>query len=199
MKVQFAALGLIASTALAVSRRMAVKSIGDLALVSAGMAMAAGSVVFATSMLTQDNHEPRVNGMQYLAIFAKPRGSSQPAPTPSSIAVATRDVAGAPVDMAPTGSIAHGAAAGTSVEGYRLVAAEAGMAWLSNGSEIRVVKPGEIAPGIGRVASVELRDGRWALLDETGAILLASDAPDTKRLGEGKDPFARRMIFGVGH
>ena len=40
------------------------------------------------------------------------------------------------------------------------------MAWLSNGSETRMVKPGQIVPGLGRVASIVKRDGRWALVDE---------------------------------
>ena len=83
------------------------------------------------------------------------------------------------VDMAPTGSIARGAAGGsTAAEDYRIVAVEPGMAWLSNGAEIRVVKPGDVAPGLGRIASIVKRDGRWALIDESGATLLTSDKPD---------------------
>ena len=195
----FAAFRLIASAASAFTRHAMLKSLGDLALVGAGMAMAVGSIVFAGAMLLQADHEPRVNGLQYLAIFAKPRGSSRPALAESPpVAAANRRVADDALDMAPTGSIARGAAGGsTPAEGYRLVAVEPGMAWLSNGSEMRVVKPGEVAPGLGRVASIVKRDGRWALIDELGATLLTSDASETNGLGDRGEPFARRMIFGA--
>ncbi|HYA72763.1 MAG TPA: hypothetical protein VEF36_06365, partial [Roseiarcus sp.] len=99
------------------------------------------------------------------------------------------------LDMAPTGSIAHVAA---GAESYRIVAVEAGAAWLSNGSEIRLVKPGEVAPGLGRVASIVKRDGRWTLVDESGATLLTSDKPEPQGRDNGRGPFARRMIFGAG-
>ncbi|MGO9771061.1 MAG: hypothetical protein ACLPSW_16240 [Roseiarcus sp.] len=212
----FAAHRPVASTASGVWRRVAAKSLGDLALVGVGMAMAVGSIVFATDMLSQGNHEPRVNGMQYLAIFAQPRGSPQPAPA-ASPAVAAANSRGADsavdtaptgsivrgaddaVDMAPTGSIARGAAGGPPpAESYRLVAAEPGVAWLSNGSETRMVKPGQIVPGLGRVASIVKRDGRWALVDEKGATLAMDDRPRPKGPGDRGEPFSRRMIFGQG-
>ena len=236
----FAAFRLIVSIASGVPRRVTLKLAGDFALVSAGVATAVGSIVFAGAMLLEGNHEPRVNGLQYLAIFAKPRGSSRPALAESpTVAAANRRVAGDALDMAPTGSIAqgapdkaptgsiaqdapdkaptrsiahdapdmapigsigHDAASGSSAaEAYRIIAVEPGMAWLSHGSEIRVVKPGDVAPGLGRVASIVRRDGRWALIDESGATLLTSDKPETKDLGNGDEPFARRMIFGAGN
>ncbi len=194
--LDFSAFRLIASTASGVSRHIILTSLGDFALIGAGVAMAVGSIGFAGYMLLQDNHEPRVNGMQYLAIFAKPRGSSQPAFASSPpVAGASRRVADDGLDMAPTGSIAHVAA---GAEGYRIVAVEPGVAWLSNGSEIRVVKPGEVAPGLGRVASIVKRDGRWALVDEFGATLLTNDKPETEGRDNRDGPFARRMIFGAG-
>ncbi len=198
--LDFTAFRLIASTASAVPRQVMSKVIGDFALVGAGVAMAVGSIVFAGAMFLQYDHEPRINGLQYLAIFAKPRGSSRPALAESPpVAAASRRVADDALDMAPTGSIAHGAAdESAAAESYRIVAVEPGMAWLSNGSETRVVKPGEVAPGLGRVASIVKRNGRWALLDESGATLLTSDAPQAKGLGNGHEPFARRMIFGEG-
>jgi hypothetical protein len=101
--------------------------------------------------------------------------------------------------MAPTGSIAHGPAGGSTAAGpYRIVAVEPGMAWLSNGSEIRAVKPGEVVPSLGRVGSIERRDGRWALVAESGVTLLTTDQPEAEGLGDAGGPFARRMIFGDG-
>jgi hypothetical protein len=208
--------------AVGASKHVMAKSLGDLALAGTGVAMAAGSVVFAGYMLTQADHGPKVNGMQYLAIFAKPNGASHPSsshpmvidapgpapapaqagapvaaapPAPSPTAAAPPHVAGDGLDMAPTGSIAHGAASAPAPtpESFRILAVEPGIAWLSNGSEIRVVKPGDVAPGLGRVASIEKRDGRWLLVGDSGAPLLTSDAPGKKA---GSPPFARRMIFG---
>jgi len=221
----------IAPSAPAAARRGMARRVGDFALVGAGAAMAIGSIVFAGDMLLQDNRAPRINGMQYLAIFAKPRGSPPPALAQSPPAAANPSVAASAVDMAPTGSttrgpaaasdmaptgsivrgaadapdmaptgsIAHGPAGGSTSAGpYRIVAVEPGMAWLSDGSEIRAVKPGEVVPGLGRVGSIERRDGRWALVAESGATLLAADKPDAKGLGDADGPFARRMIFGDG-
>jgi hypothetical protein len=229
--LDFVASRRIAPSAPGVARRGMARRVGDFALVGAGVAMAIGSIVFAGAMLLQDNRVPRINGMQYLAIFAKPRGSSSPTLAESPPAAANPPVAAAAPDMAPTGSIAHGPAAasdmaptGSIVRGpadapdmaptgsiahgpaggstaagpYRIVAVEPGMAWLSNGSEIRAVKPGEVVPGLGRVGSIERRDGRWALVAESGATLLAADKPDAKGLGDADGPFARRMIFGDG-
>lgn len=198
--LDFAAFRLVGSTVSAASRHVVFTSLGDIALVGAGVTMAVGSVVFAGAMLLGGNHEPRVNGLQYLAIFAQPRGSSRPALAESPpTATTNRRVADDALDMAPTGSIARSAVAGSiGAEGYRIVAAEPGMAWLSDGAEIRVIKPGEVAPGLGRVASIVKRDGRWALIDESGATLLRDDRPETKVVPDRNEPFARRMIFGGG-
>ncbi len=198
--LDFAAFRLIGSTVSGVSRHIVLKSLGDIALVGAGVTMAVGSVVFAAAMLLDGDHPPRVNGLQYLAIFAQPRGSSPPTLAESPSAGATsRRVAEDALDMAPTGSIAHGAPGGsTAAEGYRIVAVEPGMAWVTDGAEIRAIKPGEVAPGLGRIASIVKRDGRWALIDESGATLLTDERPETKDVHDGNEPFARRMIFGGG-
>jgi hypothetical protein len=186
-----AAIRHFASAATSLTRHLAVKSLGDFALVSAGMAMATGSVVFAGYSLMGADHGPQINGMQYLAIFAQPRGprtaAAESSPAPS--------VAGDSPDMAPTGSI-HGAAASPAAP-YRIFAVERDMVWLSNGTELRVVRPGDVAPGIGRVASIAKRDGRWALLDDSGATLLMADS-NSDAPSSGNGPFERRMIFGSG-
>jgi hypothetical protein len=196
----FAASRRLASRASGVSRHIMAKSLGDFALVGGGMAMAVGSIVFAGAMLLQHDRQPQINGLQYLSIFAELRGPSRPAlAEPPPVATANRRVADDALDMAPTGAIAGGAAGGPiAAKSYRIIAVEPGMAWLSDGAQTRVVKPGDVAPGLGRVASIVKRDGRWALVDESGATLLASDAPATKGTGKRGDPFARSMIFGKG-
>ena len=77
---------------------------------------------------------------------------------------------------------------------YRLVAVESGIAWLRNSAETRVIKPGDFAPGLGRIAAIVEREGRWTLLDDSGATLLTEDPPDAA--GAAVNPFSRRMIFG---
>ncbi|HEY1943945.1 MAG TPA: hypothetical protein VGH40_17680 [Roseiarcus sp.] len=207
---------------------MGTKSLGDVALVGAGVSMAAGAALFAGYMLTQPDHAPRINGMEYLAIFAKPHGppvgsshpmvidapapATQAAPTPvasaspapaasAAIVPVAAPIANAPrvggdgLDMAPTGSIPHPAATGSATsDGFRILAIEPGVAWLTNGAEIRAIRIGDVAPGLGRVASIEKRDGRWALIDDSGAPMLMGESPQKK----GSDPFSRRMIFGTG-
>jgi len=205
----------------AAPRRVAKPRLGDFALFFAGATMAAAAVVFAHAMLTQADPRPRINGMQYLAIFAQPRGSSPAAAAapPPARRVAEAGVDKAPtgalgrdaldktptgaiapsVDDAPTGAIAPAAGdASPSAPNYRIVAAEPGMAWLSDGSQIRVVRPGDVAPGLARVAAIVRRDGRWALLDETGAALLTSDGSEEKGRAALEGPFTRRMIFNLG-
>ena len=103
-------------------------------------------------------------------------------------------VSGDGLDMAPTGSIPHPAATGSGAsDGFRILAVEPGVAWLTNGAEIRAIRIGDVAPGLGRVASIEKRDGHWALIDEFGR----ADADERRPGAQGSDPFARRMIFGT--
>jgi hypothetical protein len=96
--------------------------------------------------------------------------------------------------MSPTGSIYHGGDAAADEDPYRLVAVEPGLAWLRNSVETRVIKPGDVAPGLGRIAAIVERQGRWTLLDDSGAVLLAADP--SVPAGAAVNPFSRRMIFG---
>jgi hypothetical protein len=96
--------------------------------------------------------------------------------------------------MSPTGSISRGDDTTPDADPYRLVAVEPGIAWLRNSIETRVIKPGDVAPGLGRIAAIVEREGRWTLLDDSGAVLLAADPPASP--GAAVNPFSRRMIFG---
>ena len=193
------------------ARRLAAKSLAarspvDVALFGVGVATAAASVVFAATMFGRGDHAPFVNGMQYLGVFGRPNGAvaaappASVAPAPAATAVAATDKPARSegrqsIDMSPTGAIARSEADPPPELGpYRLVAVELGMAWLRNAVETRVVKPGDFAPGLGRVAAIVMRDGRWTLLDESGAVLLAADPADAAVAAV--NPFSRRMIFG---
>ena len=70
----------------------------DLALVGAGLATATGAVGFAGYMILAGDHEPHINGMEYLAIFA------QPSRHPTREDDKSDD---GKVDVSPVGSIPH--------------------------------------------------------------------------------------------
>ncbi len=196
------------------AKTFAARSPVDIALIGAGVSTAAASVVFAAVMFTRGDDAPLVNGLQYLGVFGQPRGhiavvaSTGPAPAraaapaPAATKVADARIA-APahanarqsIDMSPTGSIVRSGDDATPVaDPYRLVAVESGMAWLRNSVETRVIKPGDVAPGLGRIAAIVERQGRWTLVDDSGAVLLAADPPPAN--AATVDPFSRRMIFG---
>jgi hypothetical protein len=164
----------------------------DIALVGAGFATAAASVVFAGAMLMRGDHAPAINGLQYLAIFARPRGAVKP--TEDVAPARPVDFAGATIDPAPVGSI--GAAAPTAAAGYSLVAAQPDFAWIRDGERIFAVRPGDVAPRLGRVVAITRRDGRWILVGEGGVTLLSSGDPAPN--ADPRATFGRRMIFGPG-
>ena len=83
--------------------------------------------------------------------------------------------------MSPTGSIFRGGDGVPDADPYRLVAVEPGIAWLRNSVETRVIKPGDVAPGLGRIAAIVERQGRWTLVDNSGAVLLAADPARLQR------------------
>ena len=194
------------------AKTLAARSPVDIALFGVGVTSAAASVVFAAVMFTRAGDAPLINGMQYLSVFAQPHRhmaivastesarAAVPAPAASKVADA-RSAAPAhadsrqSIDMSPTGSIGrNGDDAPPAADPYRLVAGEPGIAWLRNNIETRVIKTGDFAPGLGRISAIVLRQGRWTLLDDTGAVVLTADAPAA--VPAAVNPFSRRMIFG---
>jgi hypothetical protein len=196
------------------AKALAARSPVDIALFGVGVTTATASVVFATVMFTRAGDAPMVNGLQYLGVFGQPHGhvaivatvgpaparAAAPVPAASKVAdsrTATQGRADShqSIDMSPTGSIVRsGDDATPDLDPYRLVAVEPGMAWLRNSVETRVIKTGDVAPGLGRVAAIVERQGRWTLLDDSGAVLLVADPPGAA--SAAVNPFSRRMIFG---
>jgi hypothetical protein len=186
---------------------LAARSPIDIALFGVGVSSAAASVVFAAVMFSRAGDAPMVNGLQYLGVFGAPHGHSAVVASAEPARAATAKVADAKVatparadarqsiDMSPTGSIVRGGEDGAPVaDPYHLVAVESGIAWLHNSVETRVIKTGDVAPGLGRIAAIVRRDGRWTLLDDSGAVVLTADLPAAG--GTTVNPFSRRMIFG---
>ncbi len=175
------------------ARRSRISVALDVSLVGAAVVAAIGSVAFAGVMLARGDQKPGVNGMQYLAIFAQPRG----APKPPSAEPPPNPAVPMPVgelDMTPIGSIPP---LGPEQAGeLALVAAQPGVAWLREGAKIVAVRPGDEAPGLGRVARIVVRDGRWILIGESGSALLSSVKTEGKDQAGPLRNFGKRMIFG---
>ena len=162
----------------------------EIALRAVGTALAGLSIAFAAYMLAYGGGKTRVNGMEYLEIFAQPRGAAVVAPAVQ--APAPPPVAGAPaVDLATTGSLADSASkAGQDARPVEIVAARADRVWLKIDGAIRAAAPGDSVAGVGRIGAIVARDGGWVLLDDKGATLLT-----LARGANGASLFARKMIF----
>ena len=173
----------------------------DHALAGGGFATAFCSLAFAGYMISDHVRQPYFPGAEYLAIFAKPNHGAQVAAHPAPTA-APKTAANDPngVDPTPTGSI--GPFRGETPDGatatpqrYRLVAASREAAWVESEFGFRQIKPGEVLPGLGRIAAIERRNGRWTMITEKGLMLeLMDDAASPDAKGDAR--FARQMIFG---
>jgi len=121
-----------------------------IAIRAVGTALAGLSFAFAVQMLAYGGVNTRVNGMEYHAVFAQPRGqageaSPVKAPAPPTVAVARV------IDMATTGSLRP--AAGKPTPRSRLVeivAARADRVWLRIDGAILAAAPGDSVAGVGR-------------------------------------------------
>jgi hypothetical protein len=176
---------------------------GDGALAGGGVAAALCSLAFAGYMICDHNRRPYFPGGEYLAIFSKPSRGIQVAahPSPALARLNTRDDPNG-VDPTPTGAIPRAMrpeppdGAGLPPSRYRLVAAKGQTAWVESEYGFRQVKLGESLPGFGHVASIETRNGRWALVTDTGSMLeLKEAAPLSHADKEPDGRFTRRMIF----
>ena len=176
----------------------------DRALVGTGFGLAFCSLAFAGYMIGDRDRQPFFPGGEYLAIFAKPSHglpvAAHPAPTFARLD-SPGDANG--VDPTPTGSIVSAVrseppdGAGLPPPRYRVVSASLDDAWVESELGFRQVKPGDVLSGFGRVATIERRNGRWALVADSGSILELSDAVPFPPAEENPDRrFARPMIFG---
>jgi hypothetical protein len=170
----------VAATGGAVAGLVANRAV-DLALLGGLLTTAAGAVGFAGYETLAGDHGVDLAGKQYLGVFA----------APSTRSPATASAAKSGLDMNTLGALPHAAPA--EAGGYALVGAQARFAWLREGNRIFAVTPGEDVPRLGRVAAIEPRDGRWALISASGEILLMGGAVDIAGAGGGR--FEKHMIF----
>lgn len=133
----------------------------DLILRMTGVSLAVGSIAFATHMMSNPSHPPRVTGIEHLAIYAKPsnRAAARMQQTPAQ-----------GIDTMPVGAIARGKPSAV-LSSYEVLdaSAEWAVVRLPEGRIARVARGGRIA-GLGGVIAIERRIGGWALLTESGLI-----------------------------
>ena len=165
-------------------RTAATQRLLDFALIGGLVCTAAGAVAFAGYETLINDHTPKVNGLQYLAIFAQPSHGGYVAG--KSDAERTDD--------RPVGAIRREVK--DNVAGYWLVGAQRQFAWLREGNRIFSVHPGEEVPRLGRIAGIEQRDGRWTLVDDKGAELIVSSVAELPEAESAGGRFDKRMIFG---
>jgi len=185
----YAKLAIIAASATFVSARLV-----DIALISTGVAAAAGSALFAGVMVMRGDHNPPINGQEYLSVFAAPKGSVSPSADSTEVA----DTPGAQpgIDLSPLGAINLPS---TIDRGdYTLVSARSDLAWVRAGSNIFAVHPGDTLPNLGKVSAIIWGGGHWTVVSDRGEILLVSG--DGGETANPKSSFVRPLIIdGAGN
>ncbi len=126
-----------------------------------GLSLASGSIVFAAHMMSDHAGEPRITGIEHLAIYSKPA---------IQLASRQRDKLMATVDGMPVGSIGKNQT-GAAPAGYEILEAsrEAALLRLPQGRIMRVSSGSRIA-GLGAVLAIERQGAKWALVTESGVI-----------------------------
>ncbi len=165
----------------------------DRMLAASGVAIACSTLAFAGYMVADSDRPPRIAGMEYLSIFARP--SHAPVATARREAPAATEASNQPaarlIDPTPTGSI-NGSILDRAAPGqpvnliltpirdvdsrtppsqYRILDVSNGEALIANQTGSRRVRAGDIVPDLGRVNAIEKRGNHWVLLIQNGAAL----------------------------
>ena len=161
----------------------------DRLLGASGVVIACCSLAFAGYMLADKDRPPRIAGMEYLSIFARPSHSPATAPPLKApvVAEAMNQRAAQSIDPTPTGSILDQAASGRPVNliltpmrdadpkassfPYRILDVSNGEALIANRTGFRRVRAGDVLSDLGRVDAIEKRGDHWVLLVQNGAAL----------------------------
>lgn len=159
----------------------------EIALRAIGTALAGLSGAFAIYMLAYAEGKTRVNGVEYLRIFAQPRGSAGARLAASTETPLASDK---PVDLTATGSLPPPPIEAAPRPQIEIVAARVDRVWLKIDHAIRAAAPGEAVPGLGRIGAIVPRDGGWIVLDDKGAPLLS-----VAKGANGASMFSRNKIF----
>ncbi len=152
---------------LALALTAGLSSTTDKVLVGCGLATAGSSVFFASFMLVQGDHPPRVNGIQHLAIFAQPNSSSRSASIARMRRAADPILPSVDLDMSPTGTIAR----------------------RDKIDESDALAPLEKAFSVSRDSEADIRwNGRWIAAGDDRNL-------QSSRTPTAAEHFSRKMIF----
>lgn len=143
-------------------------TLGGLGFVLAGLAL-----LFAGKMI-QEPHEPYIPGIEYLAIFSMPNSSALKAAHQLQSIKFSPPAPPYVVDSAPTASIPKQGGRQRQEEketlepatSYTILSATEGLAWLQRGFNITEVRKGDYVTGLGIIASIEQKAGRWRIIWE---------------------------------
>ena len=158
----------------------------DRVLAAFGVLIALSSLGFAGYMVSDVDRPPRIAGLEYLSIFARPSHFL----TTASIKPIGQDTASRiaqSIDPTPTGSIpvrpgarsdaglilapTSGVDSRASFSPFKLLYVSNGEALLQTEVGILHVKAGDALPDLGRVDSIEKNGDHWVLTTQNGATL----------------------------
>jgi hypothetical protein len=169
--------------------RIAPGSNVDRMLAVSGVVIACSSLAFAGYMVADVDRPPRIAGMEFLSIFARPNHSLMTAGQLKApvVAEATNNLGTQSIDPTPTGSILDKVVSGRPVNliltpvrnidpkapssPYRLLDVSNGEALIENDAGFRRVRAGDILPDLGRINTIEKRGDHWVLLTQNGPAL----------------------------
>ena len=158
-------------------------------LAAFGVLIALSSLALAGYMVAGVDRPPRIAGLEYLSIFARPShpvATAQERPATLVAAEASNNAAQA-IDRTPTGSIPDKAGASRTVNllvapmgaadlkpsssPYKLLDVLNGEALIQTDVGLRHVKAGDLLPDLGRINTIEKRGDHWVLLTQSGVSL----------------------------
>ena len=160
----------------------------DRMLATFGVLIALSSLGFAGYMISDVNRPPRIAGMEYLALFAKPSHSVTLADLRPDApgAEETPGRASPSIDPTPTGSIPDKAGPSRPASvvagpmgavrpkapsfSFKLLYVSNGEALLQTEGGILHIKAGDVLPTLGRVNSIERSGDRWVVSTQNGAM-----------------------------
>jgi hypothetical protein len=184
-------------------------SSGDRVLAGLGIMIAMSSLAFAGYMVSDVDRPPRIAGLEYLSIFARPSHSGAAAlDRPLAIEAAPApSIAAGSIDLTPTGSIpdkgddsrpirfmpppVRANDLPPPISTNKLLDVLNGEALVQTDVGLRHVKAGDLLPDLGRINSIEKKGDHWVLLTQSGATLEwppQSSLPNNAAAADKKNP-----------
>ncbi len=172
----------------------------DLALKSAGVACAVGSVCFAAFMFTHQQGDPRVFAIKDFAIFAQPNrlGAVEDAVKTAAETRRWRWRGHAvSIDMTPVGAVRlrHSETPDRRRQ-VRIVELNADNALLETREGYRRVRVGDQMPGLGKIIGIRRMDGYWIVVASLRSLAQAAPS-NIPRAGSTARESPRRAVTAL--